>query len=1114
MQINNHNNQNGNNKELKWLSIINKFTKILSSISKLAKDACRSEILRISTATVAIVLIALYIFPKLLNTKGLYFILEQKISTITHANFKINGEVKLAMLPRPSITIANANLDNYRYQSNICNLKVNQLRIFLPFFHSENNHLSSIELKESVFECYKENARPSHIVTDNQNTTASKNNLQPLDSNQISAKIFNIDSLGEIKFGYDKFQIIIENGTANFYNEKLQNKRIERINLKALENVNNIALDGEFGINGINHKINTEVNFNNKGSHFNISSEDYNIELIGSLKGERAKISQASFDGKLSFAVNNLKNFYRSLFYRDAIYSKLQSNNQPLNLNATVNVSNKTIKIDQIIINSSLINGSGNIIADLNHKTPAVDLNFNLENLRLTDIWSIEPVKITGNQLSTANKEAITSPVTSLATNTINEGDEGEQEETIDSTVNNLNSTNSNFANNKMAVEKNNSATANSVNDNGQKDRNNTNQAQPEINAEQNKDHPETDNYSFLNQYREKKFAYHDYMLEINKIAKRNNNKKSFDLAADITIKNITYFNSVIKDFEIYFTVSPNSELSILPMTFKIPGDGLVRFIGFLDNKQISPVLVGNLDSFGNDFGSLLNLLQIDSKIFNKNILKKYQLSSGLLMLPDSAVLDNFYLSLNDNQLNLIGEIKLDHTNINKKLIADLKIDNFDYQEHLSTIDYRNYIAPGKLLKKLIWLNEIGTSYDLKLSFEKMLINQNLFTNSKLNLILGNGQLGLRQLNLQNDQYNILGDMIIDISKKQPELNIDFKANEINIEKLLTADYQSTATSTSKSETAEKDNIFKEQSLLANNNEDTEKNQETDSNLLDKFLSFASLDGFSGKVEIAIEKMPLKDLLVENFITSGQLKEGVIDIKNISFKAFDGLFSYKGSVGMRFQKSISGNIEGKKANIGKIIGHFSGNDNIDGIANLSTSISFSASNIQEFKKDLNVNVKFNAIKPVVKGYGLNRIINAVANYKQNYQILQNIDQTLFDTNQYTSFKNADGHIIINKEEAKFRFNLANTGVSGIFSGKQNINNNSMTAVANMIFFTGSKNKLVPINLATSIAVNSKGETKLNGNYNQIYQYLNIVPAEQNKSGATDINTNISNIAIE
>ncbi len=1104
VQIDNHNNQNSNDKEIKWLLIINKFTKILSSISELAKDICCSEIVRISAVTVTLIFIALYAFPKLLNTEGLYFILEQKISTTTHANFKINGEVKLAMLPRPNITITKANLDNYRYQSNICNLKVDQLKIFLPFFHSETNHLHSIQLKEPAFECYKENARPSHIITESKNTTANKNSLQPLDSNQVSAKIFNINSLGEIKFGYDKFQIIIEKGTANFYNEKLQNKRIERIKLKALENVKNIVLDGEFDINGINHKINTVVNFNNKDSRFNVSSEDYNIELIGNLKGDRSKISQASFDGKLSFAVNNLKNFYRSLFYRDAIYGKLQSNNQPLNLNATVKVSNKTIKIDQILINSNLINGSGNIIVDLNYKTPAIDLNFSLENLRLTDIWSIKPVKLIGSQLSAKDKQTATSPTGS----TIKEGDEGEQEKIIDSTANNLNLANSTLANNDKAVEENNIA-----NNNSQNDQNDTNQEKPEIKPKENKDdNTETDNYYFLNEYREKKFAYHDYEIEIKEIAKKNNHKKSFDLTADITIKNITYFNSIIKDFEIYFTISRNSELSILPMTFKIPGDGLVRFIGFLDNKQISPVLVGNLDSFGNDFGSLLNLLQIDSKIFNKNILKKYQLSSGLLMLPDSAALQNFYLSLNDNQLNLIGEIKLDHTNINKKLTANLKIDNFDYQEHLSTPDYKSYIAPGKLLKKLLWLNEVETSYDLKLNFEKISIYQNLFFNSKLNLIFGNGQLGLRQLDLQNDQYNILGDMIIDISKKQPELSINFKANEIDIEKLLTADYQ--PASVDKPETAEKDNIFQDQSWPVNNNEDTEKNKESNGSLSDKILSFTSLDGFSGNIDIAIDKMPLKDLLVENFIARGRLKEGVIDINNMGFRAFDGLFNYKGSIGMRFQKSISGNIHGKKANVGKMISHFSGNNNIDAIANLSTSIIFSASNIQELKKDLNVSIKFNAIKPVVKGYGLNKIINSVANYQQNYQILQNIDKTLFDTNQYTSFKSADGHITIKKEEAKFRFNLANNGVSGIFSGKQNIKNNSMGAVAHIIFYTGNKNKLVPINLATSIVVNSKGEISLNGNYNQIYQYLNITPAEENKSGTLAVDANISNIAIE
>ena len=56
-------------------------------------------------------------------------------------------------------------------------------------------------------------------------------------------------------------------------------------------------------------------------------------------------------------------------------------------------------------------------------------------------------------------------------------------------------------------------------------------------------------------------------------------------------------------------------------------------------------------------------------------------------------------------------------------------------------------------------------------------------------------------------------------------LNINVKANEIDVDKLLTADYE--PSSADKTETAGKNNIFKEQSQLVGSNEDAEKNKES-----------------------------------------------------------------------------------------------------------------------------------------------------------------------------------------------------------------------------------------------------------------------------------------------
>ena len=90
--------------------------KILQESKKYRDVIIHSKVLRLIFFGGIIIGLLLFFIPLFFDNSMLKFSLIQKISRATNADFDINGDVEISFLPRPTITISEAVLLNYKHQ--------------------------------------------------------------------------------------------------------------------------------------------------------------------------------------------------------------------------------------------------------------------------------------------------------------------------------------------------------------------------------------------------------------------------------------------------------------------------------------------------------------------------------------------------------------------------------------------------------------------------------------------------------------------------------------------------------------------------------------------------------------------------------------------------------------------------------------------------------------------------------------------------------------------------------------------------------------------------------------------------------------------------------------
>lgn len=958
----------------------------------------------IITSIVAILLLLIAI-PGFFDNSALKFKIEQKASETLNSNLIISGDVKVALFPYPVITAQDVLLQSYKNDGKVYGLHAKSVKIRLSivkFFEKEFS-ISKLSFTDATLETYFEE-NVATVRSNKFNDIVSQFSKNPVvnpandTESKTSSELFLVGKFQASQFSASSLPTIeIENGLIISYDKSSRKREIENISGKVMIDAKKIRASGKFTNEKIDTNFKLTANFNSDASKqdstLELNSAAMNLTIKGSFTGENIGIFNSDFSGKADAEIFEIRNFYKDYISNNsAIYDKLKPNSQSIKISSDIKNNSGEIALDNILINSNLIDGKGSALIDFTTDIPRIDISLDLENLDFDSIWSNERV------------------VTTLTDNSINLTDGSE--ETIES----------------LASVKNPVDEASAAKDSTTTDPTNTEKKPEELNL------------------------------------KITTKIKNFDLSSEVKIKNVKYLEGTIKDLNLYLTISKEGQILILPMIFNIPGDAIVRVNGVLENDGDLPKFIGKIDVSGKNLGESFKWLQLQSQTLKFDNLKEYIIYSDLMLFPNNITLDNFYLNLNSDQSEFLGDVRIDSTEKVTSITNKFQVSTFNIDDFFLTSGQNIYLSAGSLLKKFLWLNDISSVNDIDLTFDKLIYKGEEFSGqSSLKLKFGQGYFKVNELKLNSDKTNLQANISVDISSQNPEFIFNLVADNLHYE----------ATSSAKPEDAK-------------DLKDVKK-----INVADQFFALPSLEGFNGNISLLIGTLKLDDLEIKDSKLGGKLKDGNINDGTANCTLYGGSLKYKGLIGIKRDKTFNGSLTLDTIALEKLLPDLIGVKNVKGITNISANITSVSSSKADFVKTLTSEIKFNAVTPIVDGYGLSELVNKMlypASYRQD---LQNPENILNNPSGRTFFKQASGTITIDKDKGnKFSINLAAPAVNGILSGKFDLSANKIDGLTNIIFVTGNKQKQVPLNIATAL----KGDMNAissSSNLDQVRQYLRL-----------------------
>ena len=954
------------------------FTTILLRIIK-------SKPFKLLAGGVFIVTSFLFVTPLFFNNSALKAEIEKQVSKSLNANFKINGEVEVAILPYPAIIGYDILLQNYSYEDKIYNLYAKSGRVRIAIFKFLGNSLiRDFTLSDAVLES-RHNANQNLTIKNKLTEIINKFSQDLAISNSssgvgVSSKLFSMNNFDLSKFNMANLPtIIIKNGELISYNIFNNLKTLQAVNLSAKISNKRITIAGQFNDEGIINEIKLLARFGAE-SLLELKSSALNLRISGQFTSRDKKIYNSDFIGKVEMEISELKSFYKTyLDNRNVVYEKLKLNNKPIKLTADLAVSDQEIAFNNLVIKSLLMNGKGDITVDVKSKIPDIDIDLDMANLDLENIWSGERVI----------SDSASEEVKDLA---MVDDNLGLTDEKLKPLV-------------KPLDEK-------------------------------------------------------TELIDLDKTKKI----KNFNLTAEVSVKKVSYLDGDLENLNLYATVSKNGEILIMPLVLNIPGEGMLRISGILENSNNEPKFIGKFDIGGKKLADIFKWLKIESQNLKVDNLREYISHAEIMLRPNSVRLNNFYFNLNNGDSEFLGEVRIDNSQKTTNIVNKFQISNFAVDDYFLTSEKNAYLSSGSLLKKLLWLNEISSDNDIDLSFANFNYKGEKFYDQSIKLRFGQGYFIIDNLNFKSDLTDLKTNLNVDIRDNNPKFEMKIIANKFHYE------------SSQKSKA------------------------------IDQFFALPSLEEFSGKIDLDLKDVMFDDLAVSNAKMSGKLKNGNVDLSYFNCDLYGGKFDYKGLIGIKIDKTVNGNISFKDVALDKLLSDLTGIKTIKGVANITANITSSASNKTDFLKEMDSEIKFNANAPNIVGYGLGDLIRKMFLPQTYQEELQQPEKIIINDNAQTVLKQASGNISFSKSGGgKFKINIAAPALNGILSGKIDIASNKIDGLANMIFLTGDRQKQIPINIATSFKGNMN-EISQNTNLDQVRQYLRLPPI--NKAPASVENDNL------
>ena len=533
---------------------------------------------------------------------------------------------------------------------------------------------------------------------------------------------------------------------------------------------------------------------------------------------------------------------------------------------------------------------------------------------------------------------------------------------------------------------------------------------------------------------------------------------RDYDINMEIFIKNATLYEGQVKDIKFYANIANDNKILISPLSFKLPGNAEFRANGIFEESDMNSKFTGNIDGKGESLSELFKWLQVESNNIKIDNLKNYALYGDLEITPSLTSLKNFYINLDDKKTEFYGNVEINDNEKNRFVNTNIQISEFDFEKYISLSKNNSYLNEGILFDKLLWLNQIYSSYSIKLKFDKLIYSDQEFKNQNINLDFGQGYVKVPKTHFDSVKNIFDFEFNVDISDKNQIANLKLTAEKLKL-KLK----------------AEDDSLTRVRGF----------------SLFDKFYKLPSLQGFSGDIDLTANEIILDDNLISNFDYKNSFKNGVFGQSKLTMQIYDGTFEYKGLCDIKYNKIINGLFSCKSCNVNKILNDFYNVKAINGITNLSGNIVSIAKSVDEFKSNLNSEINMAISAPRIDGYGLNELVKKMFSIKTFASELAEPEKILENKELSTQFVQGKGFVNLKgAKNSNFSLSLSGPAMNSIFSGIIFLNDESINGTLNTIFLSGTSEKKIPINIATNIFgfFDDVGHVS---NLNQARQYLGL-----------------------
>ncbi len=335
----------------------------------------------------SIIIGLLIILPIFIQEKALRDQIEKSLSQKIGSQLRIE-KVSVSFFPTVKLKITNASVNlvvkQYQTQINVPFIDISP-RIFSIFYgplaikeiRLHNVDVSAVFI-QSPEQVAAKIAEQSSLTKYNNVEIGFFNKL--LDFND-STKIFdpkNIEYL-QVDHGYMLKQDL--EGKMNFSEVNfLLHNQLEKERL---------TISSSFFAEEIPTNLNLVINARSGGdSSLEVKSPIINIVANGNFnQSSLSDLINSNFSGKIEAKIIDLKAILSNYLSKDNLLFRKINASQPIIISSDISNNQGNIKAENILLKSTLINGTGQIAANFSNQTPKIDANFNLSDIDIDKIW-------------------------------------------------------------------------------------------------------------------------------------------------------------------------------------------------------------------------------------------------------------------------------------------------------------------------------------------------------------------------------------------------------------------------------------------------------------------------------------------------------------------------------------------------------------------------------------------------------------------------------------------------------------------------------------------------------------------------------------------------------